>query len=63
MNPESPSPKYRTVKSFFEGARPTLFGKNVKDQIVLEQAEMIVDKGQLRVQSDWSFLANKIVGA
>jgi hypothetical protein len=52
--------------------RPRDFFRNSKDSKILEEAKKIVtdaakrvilDQAQLRAQEDWSYLANKVVGA
>jgi hypothetical protein len=62
--PEPPERfRYMRADDFFRSARETRIVQEVRAEILRERGEKVLDEEQLRRQEDWSFLANRVVGA
>ena len=57
------APPYLRVEDFFKSPRKTTIAEDVRKQINEERERTVLDMSLLRQQEDWSFLADKVVGA
>jgi len=55
--------QYMRAEDFFRSAHETRIVQEVRAEILRERGDRVLDEEQLRRQEDWSFLANKVVGA
>jgi len=63
MAEKTPPKKYVRADEFFESPVPSDIAEVVREQVLRERKEAILDLATVREQEKWSLLANKIVGA
>jgi|GEM_PF-5114117 len=63
MNKSKKKITYTTPHSFLKDAKPSSLIQEVREEILSEMHDTILDLSQLKYNESWSILANKIVGA
>lgn len=63
MPKKTQTQRYMRAEDFFKSPRKTTIAADVRKQMAQEREKTILDMTLLRQQEDWSFLANKVVGA
>ncbi len=62
--PEQPTkPEYIRAEDFFTSAEPTTIAQDVRDRVLSNRREEVLDMSVVRRQEDWSLLAHRTVGA
>jgi len=56
-------PKYVTAEELFDSPEPSTSFEEARKAFLKETKDALPDPSELRYQEDWSFLANRVVGA